>query len=231
MRLWPEVRRRSPASRTERRRAIGIRCRDVTEMGRVQPVRYRVLVHDSARWQGFVFRPDDIVISTPAKCGTTWTQMICALLIFQTPDLDQPLSMISPWLDMLTRAHDDVVADLDAQTHRRFIKTHTPLDGLPYDPRITYLCVGRDPRDVALSMDNHWDNMATEKFIAARERAVGLEDVAEQLASQPRAPPRRANDSGHGSTTTRRRTRRPRRSGERFIISTRSGALATRATS
>ena len=50
---------------------------------------------------------------------------------------------------MLTRALDDVVADLDAQTHRRFIKTHTPLDGLPHDPRVTYIGVGRDPRDVA----------------------------------------------------------------------------------
>lgn len=35
------------------------------------------------------------------------------------------------------------------------IKTHTALDGLPWDDRVTYVCVGRDPRDVALSWDNH----------------------------------------------------------------------------
>ncbi len=58
--------------------------------------RYHSLPQDSARWDGFVFRPGDIVISTPPKCGTTWMQMICALLIFQTPLFDRPLSEISP---------------------------------------------------------------------------------------------------------------------------------------
>src|SRR6516162_5434364 len=95
--------------------------------------RYTGLIYDSARWEGFVFRPGDIVISTPPKCGTTWTQMICALLIFQTPDLPDSLDRLSPWLDMLTRSREDVFADLDAQTHRRFIKTHTARDGLPWD--------------------------------------------------------------------------------------------------
>ena len=42
-------------------------------------MRYRSLVADSARWDGFAFRTGDIVISTPTKCGTTWTpQMLCA---------------------------------------------------------------------------------------------------------------------------------------------------------
>ena len=109
-------------------------------------VRYRTVISDSARWDGFELRGDDIVISTPAKCGTTWTQMICALLVFQTADLPAPLDLISPWLDMQTRNPADVFADLDAQTHRRFIKTHTPYDGLPHDDRVTYICVGRDPR-------------------------------------------------------------------------------------
>ncbi len=153
-------------------------------------VRYRGVVGDSARWDGFSFRPDDIVISTPPKCGTTWTQMICALLIFQTPDLERPLSMISPWLDMQTRSRDDVMADLAAQTHRRFIKTHTPLDGLPYDKRVTYICVGRDPRDVALSMDSHWENMDMDAFVAVRAAAVGDDDdVTELLAARPERAP------------------------------------------
>ena len=143
------------------------------------PTRYHSLVADSSRWDGFEFRPDDIVICTPAKCGTTWMQMICALLVFQTTTFEKPLDLISPWLDMLTRERDDVVADLDAQTHRRFIKTHTPFDGLPYHPRVTYIAVGRDPRDVALSWENHRDNTDLEKLIVARANAVGLDDLAE----------------------------------------------------
>src|SRR5207249_1477157 len=46
--------------------------------------RYRNIVIDNTRWDGFAFREGDIIISTPAKCGTTWTQTICALSIFGT---------------------------------------------------------------------------------------------------------------------------------------------------
>jgi aryl sulfotransferase len=141
--------------------------------------RYRSLIFDTARWDGFVFRPGDIVISTPPKCGTTWTQMMCALLVFQATNFHAPLDQLSPWLDMLTRSRDDVFAALDAQTHRRFIKSHTPLDGLPRDANVTYITVGRDPRDVACSWDNHIANMNFETMLAAREKAVGLDDLAE----------------------------------------------------
>ncbi len=105
-------------------------------------VRYRTSLDDSARWEGFSFGPGDIVISAPSKSGTTWTQMICALLVFQTADLPAPLTALSPWLDMRVRPVSEVRDHLDAQHHRRFIKTHTPLDGLPADPRATYLVVG-----------------------------------------------------------------------------------------
>lgn len=148
-------------------------------------IRYRNVVFDSARWEGFAFRADDIVISTPAKCGTTWTQMICALLIFQTVSFDRTLDLISPWLEMLTRNRDEVVDDLEAQPHRRFIKSHTPLDGLPWHDEVTYICVGRDPRDVGLSWDNHMENMDMVAFLGARQEAVGLDDVADMLAQGP----------------------------------------------
>jgi aryl sulfotransferase len=149
------------------------------------PTRYRSIVSDSARWEGFQFRADDIVISTAPKCGTTWMQMICALVVFQRTSFDRSLDLISPWLDMLTRERDDVVADLEAQTHRRFIKTHTPLDGLPYDERVTYIVVGRDPRDVAFSWDNHRANMDFEALLGARAAAVGLDDLAELFPDGP----------------------------------------------
>ena len=135
--------------------------------------RYEASMYDSTRWDGFELRPGDIIISTPPKCGTTWTQMICALLILQEPELPLPLDTLSPWIDMVTRARTDVFADLEAQMHRRFIKTHTPLDGIPNDPTVTYICVGRDPRDVGLSMGRHIDNtdigllVATSSFVGA----------------------------------------------------------------
>lgn len=148
--------------------------------------RYHSLAADSARWDDFEFRDGDIVISTPPKCGTTWTQTICALLVLGGVELEEPLADISPWLDMQTTALADVFAMLDAQDHRRVIKTHTPLDGLPIDDRATYVCVGRDPRDVAVSWVNHMDNMNLDHFLAARATNVGLDDLAGMPMPEPR---------------------------------------------
>ena len=139
-------------------------------------MRYQSFLSDSARWEGFRLRPGDIILSTPAKCGTTWMQMICALLIFQTPVPPQPLDLISPWLEMRLRRRKEVFDLYEGQTHRRFIKSHTPLDGLPADERVTYICVGRDPRDVALSMNAHMDNLDMETAIAALAAAIEPDD-------------------------------------------------------
>lgn len=143
------------------------------------------LVQDSERWNGFEFRDGDIVISTPAKCGTTWTQMITALLIFDTVDLPAPLARLSPWLDMMTRPEAEVKAELAAQTHRRFIKSHLPLSALPWDERVTYLSVGRDPRDVAISWANHMANVDMGNFLQERIDAVGLDDLAGAAPPDP----------------------------------------------
>jgi hypothetical protein len=71
--------------------------------------------------------------------------MICGLLVLQEPELPLPLDTLSPWIDMVTCARKEVFADLAAQTHRRFIKTHTPLDRIPNDPTVTYIGVASVP--------------------------------------------------------------------------------------
>ena len=127
--------------------------------------RYLSPLMDSGRWANFVPRDSDIIISTPYKTGTTWTQRICALLIFQSTELEQPLSRTSPWLDQMVKPIEKVLDNYEAQTHRRFVKTHTPLTALPYYPNVTYLVCGRDPRDLFLSMENHYANIDMPKFI------------------------------------------------------------------
>lgn len=139
---------------------------------------YRGGLADSSRWDGFVLRPGDIVISTPSKCGTTWMQMICALLVFGTPELPDALTRLSPWLDMRLRPLPEVVRLLEAQRHRRFIKTHTPLDGLPEVDGVHYVVVGRDPLDVAVSMDHHLANLngaVIDKFSGVAPRPPAAE--------------------------------------------------------
>ena len=135
--------------------------------------RYEGVVYDSSRWDGFELRPGDIIISTPPKCGTTWTQMLCAMLVFDASTFYQPLARISPWLDMMTRPLESVVSDLEAQTHRRFIKTHTPLDGLPMYGSVTYIAVVRHPLDVAMSDRDHGANMREERAVELPESVAG----------------------------------------------------------
>lgn len=116
------------------------------------PRSYASADEDNARWQSFRFRPGDIVISTRSKHGTTWVQMICALLVFGSPELPEPLGRLSPWVDRLTEPQEALFARLDEQRHRRFLKTHTPLDGLPIEPGATYIVVARHPLDAAVSL-------------------------------------------------------------------------------
>lgn len=126
--------------------------------------RYSEQDSDNDRWDGFEFRPGDIIISVPSKSGTTWTQLLVALLIFDGPHFPAPISSLSPWMDQKIRTRDAAHAIFAAQGHRRFIKTHTPLDGVPTGSDLVYVCTGRDPRDAAVSMIHHHDNMRRERF-------------------------------------------------------------------
>jgi aryl sulfotransferase len=135
-------------------------------------VRYQSFLTDSARWEGLPIREGDIIISVPAKSGTTWMQTICALLIFQTPEFPASIDQLSPWLEMRLRRRADVHEMYGRQTNRRFIKSHTPLDGLPTDDRLTYICVGRDPRDVALSWNNHMNNLDLDRIFTTLAEAL-----------------------------------------------------------
>ena len=148
------------------------------------PVRYQSPDEDSARWSGFPFRDGDIVISTRSKSGTTWMQMICALLVFQTAELPAPLGDLSPWLDRLTVPRGDLLGRLAAQRHRRIIKSHTPLDGIPIDPRATYIVVARHPLDMAVSLYHQGANID-------RERLRRLSGQPEPTGPPPPRPPPR----------------------------------------
>jgi aryl sulfotransferase len=116
---------------------------------------YRTPVMDSTRWDGFRPRTGDIVVATYPKCGTTWTQRIVDLLVFQSP-APRPVTSIAPWLDATFIAPlEQDLATLEAQTHRRSIKSHLPFDALPLFDEVKYIHVVRDGRDACMSMHNH----------------------------------------------------------------------------
>jgi aryl sulfotransferase len=117
---------------------------------------------DSRAWNDFVFRDDDIVIATYAKSGTTWMQQIVSQLVFGGRD-DIDVHRLSPWYDLrvLPPEARQAVAD---QQHRRFLKTHLPIDALVFSPKARYIYVGRDGRDAAWSFHNHHHNGTEEYF-------------------------------------------------------------------
>ena len=77
--------------------------------------RYNSPAADSERWDLYRPRKGDIIICTPPKCGTTWTQMIAALLVHQTPDLPLPLTRLSRWLDRHSEPIELVIEEYEAQ--------------------------------------------------------------------------------------------------------------------
>lgn len=112
---------------------------------------------DSTIWNDFQFRSDDIIIATYAKSGTTWTQQIVGQMLFSgDPDLE--VAEMSPWLDLRVPPKAVKLPLVEAQIHRRFLKTHLPVDALVYSPKAKYIYIGRDGRDVLWSLYNHYVN-------------------------------------------------------------------------
>jgi len=112
---------------------------------------------DSTIWNDFQFRDNDIVIGTYAKAGTTWMQQMLAQMMFGG-DPELAVAEMSPWMDLRVPPKEVKLPEVEAQTHRRFVKTHLPVDALVFSPKARYVYIGRDARDVVWSMYNHHSN-------------------------------------------------------------------------
>jgi aryl sulfotransferase len=109
---------------------------------------------DSTIWNDFKFRDDDIIIANYAKAGNSWLQQIVAQLLFNGQE-GLEVAEMSPWLDLRVPPKDEKLAAVEAQEHRRFLKTHLPVDALVFSPQAKYLYIGRDGRDIVWSYYNH----------------------------------------------------------------------------
>ena len=148
---------------------------------------------DSRHWDQYKPRPGDIVIGTAAKVGTTWTQQIANLLVFQSPE-PRMLGMLSPWLDARFFAPLEVILPtIEAQEHRRFIKTHLPMDALTLYDEVKYIHTARDGRDAAMSYLNHLNSHTSEAW--SRFDAIGLGDPT--IGKPMPRPPRTAREFFH----------------------------------
>lgn len=146
---------------------------------------YRNWVADSRRWNAYRPRDGDIVIATYPKSGTTWMQQIVGLLIFQSPE-PRKIGEISPWLDRRTAdGADSLMGRLDQQSHRRFIKSHVPFDGMPIYEEVRYIHVARDGRDACLSYHNHCLAFIEQRLAEFDTAGLGDETIRRPY---PRAP-------------------------------------------
>lgn len=137
---------------------------------------YRTWNLDSRHWDAYQPRPGDIIIGTSSKAGTTWMQQIVGSLVFQD-SIARAIPTVSPWIDVRFRSSAEEMHRVIAmQTHRRFLKTHLPADGLPLHDDVRYVHVARDGRDATLSYHNQVFGHSPEHL--ARLDKIGLEDPA-----------------------------------------------------
>ena len=154
------------------------------------PRRYRSSVADSQRWDDFRLRPGDIIVTTPPKCGTTWTQMICALLILQTPGPAR--AALAP---LAVDRHDHPIAPRRVRRPRRSGAPSLHQDAHPAR-RASRRPVGhlrlRRPRirvTPAISMQHHRDNLDMAHVLQAQAEAAAEDGIdLEPAVPQPPRP-------------------------------------------
>ena len=122
---------------------------------------YRGAMTTPERWPTWTPRRGDVLVCTPPKCGTTWTQTMVAMLLAGRAGIPDRIGAISPWVDSRLGEAEATAAALAAQSGRRVVKTHTPADGFPVWEGVSVIAVYRHPLDVFVSLLSHVANRAT----------------------------------------------------------------------
>lgn len=96
--------------------------------------------------------PEDVILSTYPKCGTTWAQFIIWGIVNDgqvPPDVNLMMFKEFPFLEMAG------VKALEGKTSPRLIKMHVPYRLIPKSTKAKYICVMRNPFDCCTSYYNH----------------------------------------------------------------------------
>jgi len=73
---------------------------------------------------------------------------------------------MSPWLEFRVLRKEKVLQQLEAQKHRRFLKTHCCVEEVGLKPNVKYLYIARDARDAIWSLHHQYRNVADEYIFA-----------------------------------------------------------------
>ena len=113
-------------------------------------------VHSPSILSKFKPRETDVLIATPAKCGTTWMQNILYQLKSQGDDSFDTIYQVVPWLEAVKdRDEDEVLKSYENIENPRVFKTHCTYYQAPLDNNPKVILSTRDPRDVAVSFYHH----------------------------------------------------------------------------
>ena len=124
---------------------------------------------DSTRSEKFSPRKDDIFIVGSFRTGTTWIQNVVRHLVLRDSNEMLPLGLYSPTLELRLQSIEHVIDALEGQKHRRCVKTHLPVNGIPYFGEAKYIVVGRDPRESFMSLWDYYRDLTDDFLILINE--------------------------------------------------------------
>lgn len=98
--------------------------------------------------------PHDVFVCVYFKSGTNWMMQITHQIATRGQGEYDHIHDVIPWPDGMPGMSLDVRDETpwrSSPTGLRVIKTHLAMEHVPYSPKARYICVIRDPKDVAVS--------------------------------------------------------------------------------
>lgn len=132
----------------------------ITKAGLMVPLftKLNVVLKEKTQWQasfdGYAPTPHDIIVSAYYKSGTNWTMQMTHLIANRGQAEFEHVHDVIPWPDGMPGYALDIEHDIiwqNAPTNLRVIKSHLPLEFIPYSEDARYICIVRDPKEVCVS--------------------------------------------------------------------------------
>ena len=106
-------------------------------------------VESFAKAESYRPRPEDVVVATQMKCGTTWMEHVVYEVLHRgNGDLVErgtALYAIAPWLEGRKSVSIEDAPLIGSERPSRIIKTHLPASLCPFSPDARYIYVARHP--------------------------------------------------------------------------------------